>query len=514
MSSPARRRVLSAQIAHETNTFCVLPTTLESFRKRLLLEGDAIPPALRGTRTEIAAHLDAADRFGWDLIQPIVANATPYGKATAEAWTVLRDTLFAAAERGACDGVILALHGAMVTETEDDAEGAILEGLRDRLGAGTPIAITLDLHANVTSRMAALADIIVPYRTYPHIDQYETAARAAALLERAMAGEIRPKVGRLQGPMLDGCNHGRTQGGPMSDFLEMAAAMEAANPALLSADVCAGFTQSDIEEAGPSFHVTYDAAAPGAEAEARAAALTLYEAAWRRRAEETVEILSLPEAMALATRATDDPRPLVIADFSDNPGSGAYGDHVRLLEAMIGAGVESGLFGVMPDGIAAAECHAAGLGAEITLTLGARRHPESYGPPVTLTGTVIGLSDGDFTCEGPMHTGVSMAMGPSALLEVSVGAGSVKVAISTHALQAWDQQMFKTLGAEPAAHKVVAVKSAHHFRAAFEPMSRRVILADSGGLATHDHSRTRFARLRRPIWPLDAFDETPPAPTG
>ena len=411
MSSPARRRVLSAQIAHETNTFCVLPTTLESFRKRLLLEGDAIPPALRGTRTEIAAHLDAADRFGWDLTQPIVANATPYGKATAEAWTVLRDTLFAAAERGACDGVILALHGAMVTETEDDAEGAILEGLRDRLGAGTPIAITLDLHANVTSRMAALADIIVPYRTYPHIDQYETAARAAALLERAMAGEIRPKVVRLQGPMLDGCNHGRTQGGPMSDFLEMAAAMEAANPALLSADVCAGFTQSDIEEAGPSFHVTYDAAAPGAEAEARAAALTLYEAAWRRRAEQTVEILSLPEAMALATRATDDPRPLVIADFSDNPGSGAYGDHVRLLEAMIGAGVESGLFGVMPDGIAAAECHAAGLGAEITLTLGARRHPESYGPPVTLTGTVIGLSDGDFTCEGPMHTGVSMAMG-------------------------------------------------------------------------------------------------------
>lgn len=504
------RRVLSAQIAHETNTFCVLPTTLESFASRMMLEGEAIPPALRGTKTEIAAHLDAADRLGWTLTQPIVANATPYGKATAQAWEVLKGKLFAAAEGATYDGVLLALHGAMVTETEDDAEGALLEGLRDRLGRDVPIAITLDLHANVTARMAALADLILPYRTYPHIDQYETAARAADLLERAMAGEIAPKVIRLQGPMLDGCNHGRTQGGPMSDFLEMAAAMEAANPALLSVDICAGFTQSDIAEAGPSFHVSYDAAVDGADAAARAAATTIYEAAWRRRAEQTVEILSLDEAMALATAPSDDPRPLVIADFSDNPGSGAYGDGVRMLEALIGAGVSGALFGVMTDPVSAAECHAAGMGAEVTLTLGARRHPESYGPPVALTGTVIGLSNGDFTCEGPMHVGVTMAMGPAALVE----AGGVRVAISTNALQAWDQQMFKVLGAEPAAHKVVAVKSAHHFRAAFQPMSRRVILADSGGLATHDHAKMRFEKLRRPIWPLDDFSDAPPAPVG
>ncbi|MEC9432103.1 MAG: M81 family metallopeptidase [Pseudomonadota bacterium] len=514
MTAPAPRRVLSAQIAHETNTFCVLPTTLESFAKRLLLEGEAIAGALRGTRTEIAAHLDAADRFGWTLTQPIVANATPYGKATAEAWETITGKLFAATEGAEFDGVILALHGAMVTETEDDAEGAILEGLRARLGRDVPIAITLDLHANVTARMAALADLILPYRTYPHIDQYETAERAAALLERAMAGEVSPRVIRLQGPMIDGCDHGRTQGGPMSDFLDMAAAMEAANPALLSVDLCAGFAQADIEEAGPSFHVSYDAARAGAEAEARAAAATLYEAAWRRRDERTVEILSLPEAMALATAPSDDPRPLVIADFSDNPGSGAYGDHVRLLEAMVAAGIGRGLYGVMPDPVAAAECHAAGLGAEIALTMGARRHPESYGPPVTLTGKVVALTDGDFTCEGPMHTGVSMAMGPSALFEVPTSGGSIKVALSTNALQAWDQQMFKTLGAEPASFAVVAVKSAHHFRAAFQPMSRRVILADSGALATHDLAKVNYVKLRRPIWPLDEFDDAPPAPAG
>ncbi|MEY9883747.1 M81 family metallopeptidase [Bradyrhizobium sp. USDA 329] len=496
------RRVLSAQIAHETNTFSIVPTTIEDYRKRLLLLDAEIAAALTDTRMEIAAHLAAAKRYGWTLVQPVAAAATPSGKVTVECWAELQRLIYEACETGPLDAIILALHGAMVTETDDDAEGALLEGLRKRLGETIPIAVTLDLHANVTERMGRLANIMLPYRTYPHIDQYETAFRAAELLQSAMDGTIRPKVFRLQGPLLEGCNHGRTQGGVMSDLLARAADMQAQTPGLLSVDVCAGFSLADIAEVGPSVQVTYDASHNAAEAAARQAAAALNDEMYHRRAEATVAVLDLPTATTLAVAAAADvadTRPLVIADCSDNPGSGAYGDGVRLLEALLQAEVGSVLFGVLGDPETAARCHAAGLGASLDVVVGAKRHPASYGPPLKLTGRVTGLSDGAFVCEGPMNAGQPMSLGPAALLEVN----GISIAISTNTLQTYDQEMFRILGAEPAQFRIVAVKSAHHFRAAFGPMAKEVILADSGGLATNDHTKLSYRRVRRPIWPLD-----------
>ncbi|PWT90035.1 M81 family metallopeptidase [Bradyrhizobium sp. PMVTL-01] len=496
------RRVLSAQIAHETNTFSIVPTTLDDFRKRLFLLGAEIAPALGATKMEIAGHLDAAKRYGWTLVQPIAASATPSGKVTAECWAELQRLVYEACETGPLDGVILALHGAMVTETDEDAEGALLEGLRKRLGETIPIAVTLDLHANVTKRMGRLANIMLPYRTYPHIDQYETALRAADLLQSAMDGNIRPKVVHLQGPLLDGCNHGRTQGGVMSDLLTRAADMEARTPGLLSVDLCAGFSRSDIAEVGPSVQVTYDASHNAAETAARQAAAALYDEIYRRRAEVTVAVYDLAAATRLAAVAAADvadARPFVISDYSDNPGSGAYGDGVRLLEALLKANVKGVLLGVLGDPEAAARCHAAGLGADLDVVVGAKRDPASYGPPLTLAGRVAALSDGAFVCEGPMNAGQPMTLGRSALLEVN----GISIALSTNTLQTYDQEMFRILGAEPAQFRVVAVKSAHHFRAAFEPIAKEVILADSGGLATNDYTTLTYRKVRRPIWPLD-----------
>ncbi|SMF64180.1 Microcystin degradation protein MlrC, contains DUF1485 domain [Tistlia consotensis] len=496
------RRVLSAQIAHETNTFSIVPTTLDDYRNRLFLVGAEIAPALAGTRTEIAGHLAAAERFGWTLVQPVAAAATPSGKVTADCWAELQRLVYEACDAGPFDGVILALHGAMVAETDDDAEGALLEGIRARLGRELPVAVTLDLHANVTERMARLADILLPYRTYPHVDQFETALRAAELLQAAMDGEIRPKVARLQGPLLAGMNHGRTQGGVMNDLMERAAGLQAATPGLLSIDLCAGFSLADIEEAGPSVQVTYDAGRNAAESAAAGAAEVLWREAVVRRAESTVEELDLAATTRLAAEAAADPddaRPLVVADFSDNPGSGAYGDGVRLLEALVEARIEGALFGVLVDPEAAAACHAAGPGAELELEVGAKRDPGTYGPSLRLTGRVEALAEGPFVCEGPMNGGVAMNLGPSALFRV----GGVSIALSSNTLQTYDQEMFRILGAEPSRFRVVAVKSAHHFRAAFAPMARAVVLVDSGGLATHDLARLPYRKVRRPIWPLD-----------
>src|SRR5262245_56980012 len=148
-------RVYTAQFAHETNTFSRLPTTLEEYRRRWLLEGDEIAPRFRGTRTEIGGLLDYASKAGWELVPAVAADATRSGQLTGEGWETIRDRILARA-RNARDlsGAVLALHGAMVTETEDDAEGALLEALRGVLGTAMPILVTLDLHANATPRMA------------------------------------------------------------------------------------------------------------------------------------------------------------------------------------------------------------------------------------------------------------------------------------------------------------------------------------------------------------------------
>jgi len=177
-------RVLIAQFMHETNTFSKLKTTLEDYRKRWLIEGEAMVPRFTGTRNEIGGYIDSAARYGWEPVWAGAANATPSGKLTKETWETIRDMIVGAARKaGKLDGICLSLHGAMVTETEDDAEGALLEALRGIVGADIPIVATLDLHANATVKMARHANALVSYRTYPHIDGYERAVQAAALVQ-------------------------------------------------------------------------------------------------------------------------------------------------------------------------------------------------------------------------------------------------------------------------------------------------------------------------------------------
>ena len=490
------RYVLSAEIGHETNTFSVLPTTLESYRARLYYRDAEIERAMGGTECEIAAHIDAAERHGWRLVQPIAARATPSGRTTADAWAHLSGAVIKACDQGPFDGVLLALHGAMVTEDQDDAEGNLLRRLRDRLGDAVPIAITLDLHANVSDEMAALANIILAYRTYPHIDHYEVATEAADLLEDAMAGRIRPCATVVRGNVLEGCNYGQTQGGPMVALLDKAASRVDADAGLLAVTVCAGFTLADVTFTGPTVTVVGD----GEDERYRTVADELMVDIWAARKEITVPTFAIIDGIAAAMAPSGaGAGPFVLADFTDNPGSGGYGDSVRLLKAMIEAGLENAAFGVVADPAAVTDCRAAGAGAEVTLSLGAKVDPAHYGPPLTVTGIVERLSDGAYVCDGPQLTGEACSMGPTAVLRIN----GVRVVIATNNQQVTDRQVFLSQGIDPARCAVVALKSAHHFRAAFEPIAREVMLIDSGGLATRDLTKFDFRKIRRPVWPLD-----------
>ena len=493
-------RVLMAGFRHETNTFSSLPTDLAAFEARALYRGAEIELAYRGTQTEMAAFFDACPRHGWTPVPVLAADATPSGKVTRDAFETFTDEILAALESEApIDALFLPLHGAMVTEHEEDGEGALLEALRAKVGREMPIAVSLDLHANVTDRMAALSDIIVSYRTYPHIDQYRIATEALDLLARTLAGEIAPKCTVARGALLDGVDHGRTTApGPMLEVLESAAKF-GAEPGILSISINAGFPWADIRDAGPSAVVVSDGMSnrPAEIAEA------LMTEAWDKRHRLTIQTISVAEAMAAVRDAAPGPGtqsgPIVIADYADNPGGGGYGDSVGLLGGMIEAGLENAAYATLYDPEAAALCARAGEGAAVALTLGGKLDPR-FGAPLQITGKVLRLTDGRFTYDGPMNAGVAVDMGPTAVIEI----GDIEVVVTSGRFQAYDQQYFKHAGIDPAKKSVIAVKSAQHFRAAFGPIARDIHVVDGGGgLTSANFKELPFEKLRRPVYPLD-----------
>ncbi len=491
------RRILIGQFMHETNTFSRLPTTLADYKRRWLVEGEAMLPRFRGTRTEIGGLADyAAAHAGWELVPAVAANATPSGKLTRDTFEAIRDMFLACARAaGKLDGAVLALHGAMVSETEDDAEGALLEALRGVIGAQIPVVVTLDLHANATPRMARHANALISYRTYPHIDQYERAQQAAALIDQILDTKTIPQTLIVQPPTLCGADHGRTvQPGPMRDLLALADGFEKED-GIHVVSIQAGFMPADIEWAGPSVAVSHE---PAVAARASQIANSLAHEIWRRRAEETIRYWSIAEVMAAVRADRGEGGPLVVADGTDNPGGGGYGDATNLLRALIDGNVQQAAFGHIYDPGTAQAAVKAGAGARLKVRLGGHVDP-AFGAPIEIEAEVLSVSDGTFINDGPMVKGTRTEMGPTAVLRI----GGVDVIVISNRLQNTDLQTFLSQGIDPRQRRVVVVKSVHHFRAAYAPIAREVMIVDSGALCTPDPVRLNYTRLRRPIWPLN-----------
>ena len=459
-----------------------------------LRSGKAIEPVFRGTNSELAAYFDASEKYGWDMNCAIAANATSSGRITQEAWDFLSSALLTALDRdGPFDGVLLALHGAMVTESFDDGEGALLAAVREKVGPDVPVCVSLDLHANVTDQMAESGSGLFSFRTYPHIDIYETAARAAVVLRDAMDGKIRPRCVVARRAMVDGVNRGRSQDGPMVELVRRSLAF-GKEAGILDVSVNAGFPWADIEMAGPTVTVTHDDAAD----RARAIAAEMMDLAWDERANVTVPLLDIEQAMARVAALGAGDRPIILADFSDNPGGGAYGDSPNLLGAMIAAGVKNAAFGCIADPEAVTMCQRAGVRGTVTLPIGGKVDP-ALTPPLVVTGEVVGISEGSFTLQGPLSSGLRGSMGSTAILRI----GSIDVILCSFRLQTMDPAVFRSQGIDPEDKAVVALKSAHHFRAAFEPMAREILIVDAHGLASPDLGKFEYKKVRRPVWPLD-----------
>jgi microcystin degradation protein MlrC len=311
------------------------------------------------------------------------------------------------------DGVLLHLHGAMVTVTYEDAEGEILSRIRQHLGVEStiPILVTLDLHGNITEKMVQNSTSLIAVRTYPHIDFYERGLQAGHLLQRCFLHEIQPITVICKLPIIGGCDGGRTQIGPMVELISRGNQMESENVALV-VSICSGFTASDIYEIGPSVTVTVDSyqypSLVDASNHAQILANTLGEYIWTTKEFCSLDILTIEQASSLAqemerevidrSSSSSAAHALVIADVSDNPGSGHYGDTTDLLSALVSSSSSLRLsypavFFAIYDPDAVRQGQLIGQGKEGTITLGGRCAPHLGGGPLTLTGIVSYLGN-------------------------------------------------------------------------------------------------------------------------
>jgi microcystin degradation protein MlrC len=490
-------RFVIAMMLHETNTFSPVPTPYEAFGATLGLDR---PP--RGTEilethacadVALAAFVDLAKQVGAEVSLPIAAYAEPSGPVADEAFDRIAAEICEAVAKG-CDAVLLDLHGAMVTESHDDGEGELLKRIR-AVDADVPIAVALDFHANLTADMAENATVITGYRTYPHVDIYETGRRAGRILMRALRGEAAPRIVWGRAPMLTHMIQQTPSRQPMKDIMDLAIASEA-DDGILDVSLFGGFPLSDIPDSGLSSLVIADGDVAAAETLSR----RLLSMAWQRRADFIFEPEALSDTIARAKRLEGGL--VVIADHGDNCGAGGPSDDMTVIAEALHQGLNPIAAGPIWDSVAVSRMVEAGVGAELTISIGGKTSSPAMarsGRPLELSGVVKEITDGRFRIEGPMMTGFMINLGRTVRFE----AGALDLVVSEQRTEPYDPGIFAHVGIDLATKAYVIVKSRQHFRAGFEELARHILLAAGHGVCSSDYAAFPFKRLARPIYPLD-----------
>ena len=488
-------RLVIAMMKHETNSFSPVRTDWQRFRDWGAYLGAEVQRAYEGTAMPIGAYLNLAREIGAEVVTPVAAEAMPSGPVAAEAYALMSDAIVEAVRRG-CDAALLDLHGAMVAETTPDGEGTLLERIR-AVAPDLPIAVTCDLHANLTPRMVHNCTALIGYKTYPHVDMHIVGEQVGRILLRAMKGEIRPAMGWARRPLLAQTLRMGTEDEPMRSLIARARAEE--SQGLLAATVFGGFPLADMPDAGMSAICIAD----GDGARATAAAERLISAAWEQREEFLYRHEPLAQALARAKAMSEGP--VLLLDHCDNVGSGGTEDVMTVLREVMRQGLEDVAVAAVWDPAAVKRMAEAGVGATVTLALGGKTDMPSIGKrgePLSVTGRVRTLSDGEWIVRGPMYTGVKVSMGPTAVLDT----GKVEIVVVSRHHEPWDQGVFTSVGIDPRVKRYLLLKSRIHYRAGFAPLARATITCDGEGVTTSDNSQLRFEQVRRPIFPLDRLN--------
>lgn len=484
------RRIAFGGFLHETNTFAPSKAGMEAFLQGggwpPLARGEAIFAAVKDVNVSAAGFVDSARGRDWELVPTLWCAASPSAHVTAEAFEALAGELVERITAALpLDGVYLDLHGAMVTENHDDGEGELLRRVRVAVGPDVPLVVSLDLHGNVTPLMMAMADALVAFRTYPHVDMALTGRRSAEVLAHLFETGARPAKAFRQVPYLIPIAWQATAMEPCRTIYAELAALE--GEAVPTLSFLPGFPAADFPDCGATV-LAYGATQADADhaADAVLARVMASEAAFKGRVFSPED--GVAEAMRLAGTAT---KPVVISDTQDNPGAGGDSDTMGMAHALVQGGAARAAIGVIVDPAAAAAAHAAGEGATISLSLGAKSGIPGDRP---LTGTFLveTLSDGCFVAPGPFYGGSRMNLGPSACLRI----GDVRIVVGSRKAQMADQAMYRQVGIEPTEQAILVNKSSVHFRADFEPIAETILVCAAPGPMPVDPAALPWRRLR------------------
>ena len=486
---PARpRKAFIAAVMHETNAFSPVPTNLSSFTLWRPAGAEA-PPADRDTWAYGAFWRRAIDE-GLRVAAGLFALCQPSAPLSRRDWCALRDELLGALDgAGEVDRVFLVLHGAQCAQDTEDCEGELLEAVRARVGPEVPVAVVLDLHANVTRRMLEQADYLLACHEYPHTDYAARAYRAYDLLEQHASRGLRPVTVAVRLPVV-GAYPTTVQ--PMRSFVEGELALER-EAGVLAVSACHGFWLSDVPDCGTTILVTTDGDAVRAEALATDLAHRFAGAAVGTRT-------GLPARQAVRAAleaAAQTGRVSVIADRCDNPGGGAAGDSTFVLRELLACGADRLALAMVWDPMAVDFAHRAGVGARLGLRLGGKVGPCS-GDPLDVEAEVVVLRD-DALQAAFAQGEPRLPLGRTARLRI----GGVDVVANTERQQVFDPRVFTAHGIDPAACRVVVVKSTTHFRNGFEPLAGTIVECETPGSVTTDPSLLNYSRLPRPMAPID-----------
>jgi len=483
------KRVLVGGIWHETNSFSPVKTDLDAFRRYLYLEGEQVITGSRGTNTEIGGMIAAAPEAGLELIPSIYIGAAPSGMVGREVIDLLLARLKADIESaGKLDGVLLALHGAMVAEGIDQADAHVVQAVRDIIGPDMPLVCTIDFHANVESALVEPADVLIAYKTLPHVDMGARGEDAARIISKLIESGKKPHKVFRKLPIITVPQRQPTHESPMREIMADLAEVERGS-AITTASVIGAFAYCDVPQLGMAI-LTY-----GEKAEAEAAADRLAEAVWSRRAQFKPDLVLPDEAVRRAIAANAGP--IFLVEPADNIGGGAPGDGTHLLKALLeGRAREAAT--VIWDPAAAKAAAAVGVGKRFKGKVGGNTLA-LHGAPVEIEGTVTFVQAVSYRRDSTWMTGQPADLG----LVATVDTGGVKVILTSERAIPFDTLHLRIPGVEPEKAKMVTAKCASAWSGIFGKMAEGHVYVDTPGVCSSNVERMPYTRLERPFYPLD-----------
>ena len=479
-------RVGIASLSHESNTFASFPTTYSDFR---FVRGQEIIEQYRPTFHELGGFIAGAEEYGYELVPLMGAVATPAGAVEADAYEALTGELLGLIRDAMpLDGLLLGLHGAFVAEEYPQGDGETTRRVRELVGPDFPVIVTHDYHGNVPPQLVEDATALIIYKTCPHIDQRERGLQAAELLTRTVRGEVRPVSSIAKPELVYNIAFHNTNMRPMKPVMEAAIELEQ-QPGILATSIAAGYQYADVPWMGPCIVVVADGDQDLAEREAQ----RLADMMWSTR-DELLPTIPGP-AEAVATAIASEEKPVSMMEMGDNIGGGSAGDSTFVLEELLRQGA-SGWVVALYDPEAVAACAEAGIGARLTLPVGGKVDDE-HGTTLTVEGTVRTLHDGKFIETEVRHGGGrDWDQGLTAVLATSGGL----LVLDSKRTPPMSFNQLRSVGIMPEQQEIFVAKGSVAPRAAYEPVSARIIEVDSGGATSISRPPEAFRLARQGLY--------------